>query len=729
MKEITFQEVGMENFGPYVDQMILTFENDKLTLITGPNGIGKTMSLEAIPFTLYGETCKKARGDDVVNTRVGKNCHTWVKFSIDNDKYLVDRYHKYSKLGNTVTIKKNDDEPYKKGHREVVPEIERLICSKKSFTNTLMFGQRVKDFFTDLVDSDKKEIFRKILNLDIYTEWYKEADNDLKEIRKRLQKALESIGIESGILSNVEEQIENIIIQQNDFENIKQENLRSIRKSIEDQNRLLDKWSNERSSIDLTVDIEDISKQIENVKTQIASHESEKETYVIKLMSSRDTKISEIKESAYIAKNKITSELKIEYEKFQASNKEEIHKIENLISKLTESSSDVLSKISAYKAQRGHIQKDIDKLINSLEMEGGATCPVCLQTMDDECKKHLQNEYDKLLTEYKKVQNKEKKLESELTKIRNELETRKLERSSQDVAYTKYVNELKEKENKRTSEIDIKLSTAIAKVNEMAEVESVKIRSEYLEQIENLKNKLRECEEVKKQQLILHERLKEIDNTIEDLKQSINNNEMKFSIEEDRVFDTTHLNSYKNKKVEIKNKLVEINKIIEKLTKEEMISTFWKTAWSPTGIPSMLIDEAIPFMNEKVSEYLDRLTNGRYIVSFDTLAETKSGEFRDKISVNVLDTYTRANSRIQLSGGQTRLVDIATILTLGDLQATIQDLSINILLFDEIFDSLDEENIGFVSNILSQLKIGKSIYLISHTQIDQLEADEVLEYK
>jgi len=28
MREITFHEVGMENFGPYIEPMVLTFEND-----------------------------------------------------------------------------------------------------------------------------------------------------------------------------------------------------------------------------------------------------------------------------------------------------------------------------------------------------------------------------------------------------------------------------------------------------------------------------------------------------------------------------------------------------------------------------------------------------------------------------------------------------------------------------------------------------------------------------
>ena len=145
------------------------------------------------------------------------------------------------------------------------------------------------------------------------------------------------------------------------------------------------------------------------------------------------------------------------------------------------------------------------------------------------------------------------------------------------------------------------------------------------------------------------------------------------------------------------------------------------------GIPAMLVDEAIPFMNRKMCEYLDYLTNGRYVVSFDTVSTTKTGEFRDKISVHLLDTYTQSNTRGQFSGGQTRIVDIATILTLGDLQANIHNMFVNILLFDEIFDSLDSENVGNVAKVLNKIKKDKSIYIISHTHQDGIEVDELLE--
>ena len=160
MREITLHEVGMENYGPYIDPMILPFPNDNVILLTGPNGVGKTMALDAIPFTLFGTTSKGLKGDDLVNNVVDKKCYTWVKFSINKDQYLVKRYQKYAKFGgNNVVLNKNGVD-IKSGSREVIPEIERLWCTQKSFMNTLMFGQKVKDFFTDLTDSRQKEIFR-----------------------------------------------------------------------------------------------------------------------------------------------------------------------------------------------------------------------------------------------------------------------------------------------------------------------------------------------------------------------------------------------------------------------------------------------------------------------------------------------------------------------------------------------------------------------------------------
>jgi len=729
MRQIVFHEVGMENFGPYIDPMVLTFENDKLTLITGPNGIGKTMALEAIPFTLFGETCKKAKGDDVVNTRVGRNCHTWVKFSVDADNYLVDRYHKYTKLQNTVTIRKNLEDPYLKGHREVLPEIEKLICSKKSFTNTLMFGQKVKDFFTDLIDSDKKEIFRKILDLDIYTTWYKSADADLKEIKEKLQQLLESVGIERGILSDTEVQIDILFKQFNQYEEDKKEKIVNFKKSIEENKRLLDNWKLDRKKLDATDhDVEHLQTQLNDVEKQIAHHDNEKENTILKLQRSRDSKISEIRESANKATQAVIDKHRQTYDLFFESHSNEIKELTEEHDSARSGMMNHTNKIAELSTEKRITQNDINNLNESLEIEGGV-CPTCLQDIGDDCREHLESEVSDSINRYKEFERQEKAIQKSIKTYEILIERNTEAQLQQNKQFGAARSDLTQEETDDKVNIERKVNATIEKINKLAGDEALKIERDYDKYVETLQKKFNQLQGIKEVVSDTAEKIKEIDSTISGLEQSIKNIEVQVKLTEEDEYDKSQLAAYQMRKGELEKSIEEMNQGVVDLQSDQNLSEFWKAAWSPTGIPSMLIDESIPFMNEKVSDYLDRLTNGRYIVSFDTLAATKKGEFRDKISVNVLDTHTRANSRIQLSGGQTRIVDIATILTLGDLQSNVQDVNINILLFDEIFDSLDEENIGFVSNILSQLKVGKSIYLISHTQVDQLEADEILELK
>jgi len=130
-------------------------------------------------------------------------------------------------------------------------------------------------------------------------------------------------------------------------------------------------------------------------------------------------------------------------------------------------------------------------------------------------------------------------------------------------------------------------------------------------------------------------------------------------------------------------------------------------------------------MNNRVKEYLDEISFGRYVLTFDTVKRLGSkDEFRDKISINVLDSESLSDSKEKFSGGQNRILDIAIILTMCDLQSVIQDVSFNVLLMDEIFDSLDNDNTIHVAKLLRKLTKNKSIYIITHQHIDQIDCDE-----
>jgi len=729
MRQVTFLEVGMENYGLYIDPMVLPFNNNTLTLIVGPNGIGKTMALEALTFTLYGMTSKGQRGDDVVNNVVGKNCHTWSKFKLNDDNYKVDRYHKHTKLGNTVILNKNGVD-IKKGSKEVIPEIERLIAPRKLFTNTLMFGQKVKDFFTDLIDSDKKEIFRMILALDIYQILYKITDGKIKAVETLMEELGTKIKVNTELVVDCRNQLAILEKRKQEFLIDQSKQIQEIKTKIEDNERVKTTWEESLKTLrESNSDVDEAKSKLQTLNNSLESLSKNRENISKDLENQKSLKIAEVEKQASITTSGIIDIFHSAKEEADAVHTNETQEILDHIMKIEKEKSKTNSAASGLISSILMVDKQKKELEESLNLED-PICPTCFQFMDEECKENLQDQIGDLGTEIGQYEKRSKDHDIDLEKF--EAITASLNEKLTNVVNRDHrieIEDLTKIKDNNIKNVDDRLIVAMQRVqllviDKEAEIEN-QTKSDFEEiqkEVDNLNQVLEETE--RNARLI-----NQAEETIKNLENQQKYNDKLLKDAEEMEFDKSQTDTQINRKITLENEIKEHDTQLQILSRKLIILEFWKKAYSPTGIPAILIDEAVPFMNERIAEYLEKLTNGRYIVSFDTLASTKSGEFRDKISVNVVDTLTRANSRIQLSGGQTRIIDIATILTLRDLQSNIQDVNFNILIFDEIFDSLDEENIGFVSKVLTQLKIGKSIYLISHRHEDQLETDETLELR
>jgi DNA repair exonuclease SbcCD ATPase subunit len=722
MKHINFLEVGMKNYGPYIEEMILPLNQHNLSLVTGPNGIGKTMILDAIPFSLYGTTSKGKKGDDLVNNKVGKNCHTWLTFAIDDVPYRIDRYHKHSKYGNTVMLKKGDQE-LSKGQRELAPLIESLVVPQRLFMNTLFFGQSVKTFFTDLTDTDKKEIFRKILDLDKYTTYYEETTKRLKALDERKIKLINALSVKETLIPSFQKQIELILEEEKEFYKRKEMLIETYQKDISDYQKVI-----QAISPLLIVPSDDllstVNQQILECRSSLNSIKQEEEHENVSLTNAKVSKKNELtkksqqmKEELRIENAKQFDEVSIEYDtKIQELNNK-AQEIQDFRTKEEISSSSISFKINSLDTQAS------DLTVNVLTL---SICPTCLQTLDDEKKKNLKNKIQELIQEKQKL---EEQMKSSYSK-KNELTQKHLEIKNEltKLAGEKHfkVNEQKTILTGKFREVDAKEQSILEELKSRSDQAETEIRKKYMDKKSSLERILLSLLSDKQKYESQIEEQKKIKESIDEKKAKIDS--LIKTIEEKRkeVFDKKRIESVEEKIKLIKDEIKLLHEQQQLVYKQEEVLNFWKVGFSSSGIPSLLIDESIPFMNNRVSYYLDKISNGRYTVSFDTLQATKAGEFRDKISVNVLDNISKANSRVQLSGGQTRIVDIATILTLCDLQSNVQNVTFNLLLFDEIFDSLDDENIGFVSKVLKELAKEKSLFIISHRYIDQIEADNVI---
>jgi len=727
MRHINFIEVGMENYGPYTDPMVLTFGQDQIIMIIGPNGIGKTMAMDAICFAFYGMTSKGLRADDVVNNVKKKNCKVWVKFNINKDEYIVTRYQKYKKLGSTVMLRRNGVD-IKKGHKEVLPEIERLICTRKSYLNTLMFGQKVKDFFTDLTDNDKKEIFRSILDLDKYKKYYERCNQIIKKILENLREIEDKIIGYTGQITVAKDVIERTDSERILFLENQKRDMMTYQNAISECNRIMKKWEEELEEYQKP-DIESIESNLSEAKSQLEKYHSSLENANQKLDNNRESKINDLHR---MASSKLAEINDVLYDVKDKTNSE-IMKLKDELNTYTEKNTEKRMKYGL--ANNGCQEKivGLEARISEIEINviqsSDSKCPLCEQAITEDKKKELENLIENYQDDIRMIEGEMETNEYKRKKLLEELKNKADEINNQIAELSSDLKLAEANRNKEEIEIEKRLKAALSKVDKTYQSEQKKIQDQFSQDVQDASSKIQELETLKQKAKETIEAITNIEKNMEQLRSDISYNEMALKRKQEQEYDESQANEYKKRLYLLSTRIKSLKDESSDLKNEMEIFEFWKAAFSSTGIPSMLIDEAIPFMNKRVDYYLNMLTNGRYMVSFDTMDQTKSGTFRDKISVKVFDSVTRADNRLQFSGGQTRIVDIATILTLGDLQSNIQNIKFNLLIFDEIFDSLDEKNIDYVSRVMTKLKIGKSIYIISHRHVDQLEADEVLEFK
>lgn len=723
MRKIIFKEIGMENYGPYQDAFILECPEDSLTLITGPNGVGKTIALDALSFTLYGITSKGERGDDVVNNVIGKNCHTWVLFDDDDGiSYKIDRYHKHSKYKNTVHITKlSDTEPYKVGHREITAEVNKLICDRKTFMSMLMFGQKVKDFFTDLTDTAQKEIFWKILELLAYKYYSKAGKERLDEVEASIAKQISEIDIAKGILETLESQI----IEENQKADKFEEDMKAYieheeslianaKTMLADSEKNLDKIPDtelkplQEKVFILKGKLENIGKDANDIKKDV---ETEAYKKVNEFSEIRNKKVSEIEyEYREIDKDtdKRQNEANAEYDK-QVKNIES--EINNIRLKITEAETTIQSN---------------NRMITELrqnDLKIGSKCPTCLESITEASIQNINKIISDITKESSKIQTSIEDLKKKKSKLSADIAEVLKQKTISENNFAEEKLKYRGEKNKHLQAVEDRLTELKNQIADLANNELKEKIKDLEEHAQKMQQDLKIAETEYNEAELNFRKRQEIKNIIQNQQKQIHDLTEQLKVTREKEFDDSTLKNLKKTKQQKLETIKQIKASISDKEAEIIRIKFWIQAFSKEGIPSMLIDDAIPLMNKSMRKYLDYLSNGRYIVTFDTLSSTKTGEYRDKFSVNVLDTKTKVNNRKQLSGGQTRLIDIATILTLRDLKAELGGVEFNLFVFDELFDALDDVNIGYVCSVLNRLKQTRSLLVVAHRHQDELEAD------
>jgi exonuclease SbcC len=126
---------------------------------------------------------------------------------------------------------------------------------------------------------------------------------------------------------------------------------------------------------------------------------------------------------------------------------------------------------------------------------------------------------------------------------------------------------------------------------------------------------------------------------------------------------------------------------------ERTLYAHLRVAFGKNGIPSLIIEEALPELERRANTLLDRLTDGRLHVRLETLKDKKTGGTKETLEIILTDEQGVARPYETYSGGEAFRVNFALRIALSQLLAERQGVRVRTLGIDEGFGTQDEQGI------------------------------------
>lgn len=658
------QKLTIQNFLS-IRSITLDLNDRGLVLIKGKNmdneaidnnGSGKSSLIEALVYALYGRTIRGLKGDAVVHNIPKKNMKIWLDLTDDNgDTYRIARYRKHSTNKNKSFLYKNGKDITPKSEADFNEYVADLLqADYLTFTSSLLYtAESFK--FTSATDSEMKSTFDKMLGLDVFSKCLEITKNRLKEVEGDLSTTEWKIDDRKKKIDSLAEQILEAEELVQEYEDKQKEKSESLKKQLEDlEEELTEKQGD---LLDLNGELEKAEENKDKAEKQLASKRKKlKEVDELKSVI-QDTK-SEIAEHERAIK---TEERAVE------DSKSDIESFQNRIEKCDK-------KIRELYQKKSELDEDI-----------GLPCPTCGQPMTEESIEPARKEYDEQIQsqedDKKKYQGKIANLEKEIEQHNEVIDEHELKIPSLQ-ADVEYYETLIKKSKKL--------------IDEKAECE---------EKVQEFTKKYYKAESDVK---VKASEIKQTEKSIEQTKKDIN----KLSEEENPYFKM--IDKYKEEQSKCTEEISELEEGIQDKLDEKQCLQFWQQAYSNQGIKSLILDDITPFLNRRVNKYLNKLAAGHIEVKFNTQTTLKSGEVREKFSIEI-NNQDGGSEYIANSAGEKKRVDLAINLALSDLVLARSNKSLNLAFYDEVFDSLDQSGVEAVVELFNDLaKERSSIFVISH---------------
>ena len=697
----------------------LDFTKFKLAAISGLNGAGKSSLLDCITWCLWGTSRAGDSADDLIHLGT-EQMSVEFSFELDGHIFIVKRKRNKRSGGSTALEFWSNQHNLTEGTIKTTQAkiINTIHLTFETFTNSAYLRQGHADEFTTKGPTERKRILADILGLDHYDLLEEKAKEKAKEAHTKLTLLeYQLLEIETE-LSQKEEREKTL--------NLAQEEAKKVEGELREVESLIKGIRLQEESINLQVkSLEDKRKQIDLIREELADIKNK-----IDLNQKAQLEFQTILEQKDVIEKNYQERLNLQEVKKDLDEKrsqlikvkDELVEIQKVINERETKRSEAISKVELQVKQlqtkNETLQKQNQDLKNNKDI-----CPTCKQPINEQKNKQIialnlkQIEENQSQTEiHETTINKYKQVILPETKQAEDKEEiiKKLEEETKN--YFDISDQLQKLDS--ISDKYTKLQQAITgvKTHQDSLLDLQKIYKSREEQIKKDENELEKLKEYEQSLSKIREELAGKEQIKQELSQKALELSSKVGEAKQLVSRAEQLSKLNKTKLSEKSKLTEEKQIYEELS----------LAFGKKGIQAMIIETAIPEIEDETNRLLDKLTEGRMKIRLETQKETKTkvllgeGE-KGHATVETLDIVISDEMGERpyelYSGGETFRVNFAIRLAISKLLTHRAGAKLQFLVIDEGFGTQDAPGRARLVEVLDAIKDDfEKILVITHIE-------------
>lgn len=682
-------KLSLRNFMCYREAS-LPFDGIHVACLCGDNGNGKSALLDAITWALWGKS--RAKTDDELIHLGMTDMEVEFEFAVGREHYRVIRKRSKGKPrrpGQSVLdFQVAADDGFRSISGDSIRETERKIIDTlrmdyDTFINSAYLVQGRADEFSKKEPFKRKQVLADILGLSRYDELEAKAREQarLKEREARdLDIAIAQMNGEIAEKGNYEAELhsvgETVALTEKEW------------KKLQDEIRVLQE---RKQSLDLKQKQQaDIERRIKQAEDAIRSVEGRIRDY---------SKRVERYESTVAAYADASANIKTRLDELAGQ--------DALLDKKRGEHQESSNRIHYLATENDKLKKEMGELRDKVDMlsSGEADCPLCGTELGVEGRTRIMKNYEK--------QGLEKK---ELFRA-NEEEIHKLEAAAKSLkvdigGLERTVRDGREQWARRAEALDRDYSEARKALPEEREALQ-KAEGELWQWAETLDSEVKSLEAQKAELAAMPEMEAKVvasKRASDDVTRRLEQGRQRMGSVKEKLDRCANLERTR----------IEKSTLREAVTKEQRIFEELATAFGKKGIQAMLIENALPELEDEANRLLARMTDGRMSVRIESQRALKSREGEAETLDIVIGDELGTRRYEMYSGGEAFRIDFALRIALSRLLARRAGAPLPTLIIDEGFGSQDaggrERLVAAINSIQDDFE---KILVITH--IDEMK--------